>query len=284
MKHLRTSLIHSATAAAFALSLVLGALPVHAASANVSLSAGDLIKLPDDGNRATNVDEAIYYFGADGLRYVFPNSKTYFSWYSGFKGIKVVGLTQLGTIGIGGNVTYHPGFRMIKIDSDPKTYAVDQGGKRRWVKTEAAAIALYGTNWNKKIDDVADAFFSNYPEGADIETASDFNATTAMNDNPTISSNFNLSAPIEVTINTDGSFNPPLITVSVNRTVRFTNNTSGEYRLASDPHPTHDALPGFDSAFIPAGLNYVYKFKKVGTWGYHHHENPAQQGGVIVTQ
>ena len=82
---------------------------------------------------------------------------------------------ELAAIQIGGNVTYKPGVKMIKINSDPKTYAIGEGGALRWVSTESAAIALYGSDWNKKIDDVPDAFFSNYSRGEDIEVASDFN-------------------------------------------------------------------------------------------------------------
>lgn len=268
---------------AFALSLFASALPV-SATTWVTLSAGDLIKLPDDGNTSTNVDTAIYYFGKDGLRYVFPNSKTYFTWYSGFSGIKVVTMEQLGSIGIGGNVTYRPGVKMIKIESDPKVYAISAGGTRRWVATEAVAVASYGSNWNTKIDDVPDAFFSNYPLGDDIESAGDYSASGEMSDNPNISEDKNMSSPVEISINADGSFSPSTATITVGRTVRWTNRGTTGVRVASDPHPAHDALPGFDSAgFIQPDLNYVYKFKAVGTWGFHNHQSPTNQGTITVT-
>ncbi len=275
-------IIQSIATGAFALSMFAPVLPVRAA---VALSAGDLIKLPDDGNASTTVDTAVYYFGADGLRYVFPNSKTYFTWYSGFSNVKVVDMTQLGTIGIGGNVTYRPGAKMIKIESDPKVYAVGRGGERRWVTSEAVAIGLYGSNWNTKIDDVADAFFSNYPEGDPIMAASEFVPADKMAANPNISADKGLAPPVEVTINTDGSFSPTVVSVSVGRTVRWTNNALTGVRVASTPHPAHSDLPGFDSGpAVPPGLNYVYKFKGVGAWGYHNHSNPSMQGTVNVTQ
>lgn len=265
-------------AAAFAFLFSFAAPPVSAA---VTLRAGDLIKPVDDGNSATNADSAVYYFGADGLRYVFPNSKTYFTWYSGFSGVKEVGAEQMGTIGIGGNVTYRPGVRMIKIESSPTVYVIDRGGTRRPIGSEAAARALYGANWNRTIDDVPDAFFSNYIEGSIVEDAGDFTPSAATSNNPDITTDRDLRAPVEVVLGPTG-FTPSSVTVGVGRTMRFTNSLTQTARMASNPHPGHSDLPGFDSAFVPAGLNYVYKFKRAGAFGFHHHENPSHQGTVTV--
>lgn len=129
------------------------------------ISAGDLIKASQP---------AVYYYGADGKRYVFPNEKTYQTWYADFSGVKIVTDAELAAIQIAGNVTYKPGVKMVKIQTDPKVYAVAHGGLLRWIKTEAAAAELYGINWAKKVEDVADAFFINYNVGANIEVASDF--------------------------------------------------------------------------------------------------------------
>lgn len=257
--------------------------PAGASTHWTRLNAGDLIKPPDDGNPATNADTAVYYYGADGLRYVFPNSKTYFTWYSGFNNVKEVDAVQLGSIGLGGNVTYRPGLRMIKIESSPVVYAIDRGGRRRPIDSEAAALALYGNNWNRQIDDVADAFFSNYPEGQPIDDAGDLTPSAATASNPDINTDKDLRAPVEVTMNSDGSLSPASVAVSVGRTVRFRNTTAGTQRIASNPHPAHSGLPGFDSANLAPGLNYVYRFRQAGSFGFHHHENPSHQGSVTVT-
>src|SRR3989339_2273381 len=129
-----------------AIALVFGSFnfihPAEAATtALADLNAGDLIR----GQSLS----AVYYYGADGFRYVFPNDKTYFTWYSNFDSVKWLTDADLGKIQIGGNVTYKPGVKMIKINSDPKTYAIGEGGALRWVSTESAAIALYGSDWNK---------------------------------------------------------------------------------------------------------------------------------------
>lgn len=153
-----------------ALSLAAACLLPGAVSAAMP-SAGDLIKLPDDGNPNTSVDSAVYYYGADGKRYVFPNSQAYFTWYADFNGVKVVSAAEMASISLGGNVVYRPGTRLVKITSDPNVYAVEPGGVLRWIQTEEVALALYGADWNRRIDDIPDAFFFNYTIGDPLAAA-----------------------------------------------------------------------------------------------------------------
>jgi hypothetical protein len=117
---------------------------------------------------------SLYYLGADGKRYVFPNDKTFFSWYSDFSTVSTVSDTELASYSLGGNVTYKPGKKLVKVTTDPKTYAVDNDGTLRWVTTENIAQSLYGTDWAKKVDDVPDEFFINYKIGSPITNISEF--------------------------------------------------------------------------------------------------------------
>ncbi len=144
--------------------------PAHAAA-----KAGDLIKM--------NGLSSVYYLGADGKRYVFPNEETYFSWYSDFSGVTTISQSELESYPLGANVTIRPGTDLVKITTDPKVYAVTPGGKLVYIASEAAAKALYGDNWAKRVVDVPDAFFTNYtttgtsldgtsyPEGSLIKSA-----------------------------------------------------------------------------------------------------------------
>ncbi|MBI5466189.1 MAG: hypothetical protein HY974_02795 [Candidatus Kerfeldbacteria bacterium] len=129
--------------------------------ASAAASAGDLIKMA--GN------PAVYYFDGS-KRFVFPNSTTYFSWYKDFSGVKTVASSELQSYAIGGNVTMRPGTKMVKITTDPKVYAVSTGGTLHAIDSEARALKLYGSNWNKMIVDVPDAFFVNYKTGAAINS------------------------------------------------------------------------------------------------------------------
>lgn len=131
----------------------------------------------------------LYYIGEDGRRYVFPNSQTFFSWSNDFNEVIEIEDDELADYLLGGNVRYRPGVLLVKIQSDPRVYAVGNNGELRWVKTEALAIALYGKNWNKLIDDVPDAFFVNYEVGDDIDEEEDFDPTEEEESSPTPSHN-----------------------------------------------------------------------------------------------
>lgn len=127
-------------------------------------TAGQLIKMA--GN------PAVYYLGSDSKRYVFPNSTTYFTWYADFSGVVTISSSELQSYAIGGNVTMRSGTKLAKITTDPKVYAVEPGGKLRWIETEAIAKTLFGDNWAQRVVDVPDAFFVNYTVGTSINTNS----------------------------------------------------------------------------------------------------------------
>lgn len=134
-------------------------------------------------------NKTLYYYSEDGKRYVFPNEKTYKSWYNDFNNVVEIDDSELGTIPLGGNVRYKPGSFLVKITTDPKVYAVSGNGRLRWVKTEALARALYGDNWNLLIDDVPDAFFVNYVIDEPIDDETEFDPADEEDSIPTIDIN-----------------------------------------------------------------------------------------------
>jgi plastocyanin len=84
---------------------------------------------------------------------------------------------------------------------------------------------------------------------------------------------------------TDTGFAPSPVTVKAGTIVTFVNESNGQMWIASDPHPIHSLLPGFDElASVDRGGTYEYTFTKVGTWTYHNHRNPSTKGTVIVTE
>jgi len=145
-----------------------------------AVASGDLIKASQ---------AAVYYYGEDGKRYVFPNEKTYWTWYSDFSGVITITDAELAAIAIGGNVTYKPGVKMVKITTDPKVYVVDANGMLRPIADEAEAVTLYGADWNTMIDDVPDAFFTNYTVGSaatGFDKAAAEAAATSINDDKSL--------------------------------------------------------------------------------------------------
>ena len=152
-----------------------------------SANAGRLIKLACPANAdVNNPCKAVYYLGSNGKRFVFPNSQTYSTWYTDFSSVETVSAEEMASYMLGGNVTYRPGIKMVKIQTDPKVYAVGANGTLRWLKTEAAATAIYGSSWNTMVDDLSAAFFTDYTVGADIESAAAFDKSAITNAAPNI--------------------------------------------------------------------------------------------------
>lgn len=137
------------------------------------LKDGDLIKIPDDNNASTLSDTAVYYYAKNGKRYVFPNEKVYYTWYPDFSKVQIIPIDQMSLIPIGGNVTYHPGTKMVKFQTDTKTYMVTKGGVLRWAMTEDVARGWFGAAWNQQVDDISEAFYVNYKFGEPVASALD---------------------------------------------------------------------------------------------------------------
>lgn len=108
------------------------------------------------------------YYLKGGKRYVFPNQKTFMTWYANFSNVSTISQSELESYPLGGNVTYRPGVKLVKITTDPKVYAVGSNRTLHSIVSEANAASLWGANWAKMIDDVPDSFFTNYTVGADL--------------------------------------------------------------------------------------------------------------------
>ncbi len=149
-----------------------GLLALPGAASAATIVAGDLVKSPTASD--------VYYYAADGKRYVFPNEKTYKSWYADFSTVKTITGAELAALPLGANVTIRPGTKLVKITTDPKVYAVAPNGTLRWIETEAIAIALYGSNWAQRVVDVPDGYFVNYTVGASVSSAVHPDGTVIM--------------------------------------------------------------------------------------------------------
>jgi len=115
------------------------------------------------------LSDTVYCLRANGTRSVFPNSATYFTWFSDFSGVVTLPNEQLAGYRLSTNVTMKPG-TMIKIQTDPKVYIVsDVSGTIRWINNEEQVIELYGQGWAGFVKDVPDTFFINYKRGVPVE-------------------------------------------------------------------------------------------------------------------
>ena len=131
----------------------------------------------------------LYYVASDGKRYVFPNVKTFSTWFPDFDDVETLTQEELQGLQLGGNVVYRPGVVLVKITTDPKVYAVSSNGRLRWVKTEQIATNLYGSDWNQLVDDIPDSFFTNYVIGEEIDDANEYDPDDEINNCKTIDKN-----------------------------------------------------------------------------------------------
>ncbi len=250
---------------AISLGAIFGISPARALTDLNDIKAGDLIR----GESFS----AVYYMGADGFRYVFPNDKTYFTWYDNFDDVIWISDSDLAKIQIGGNVTYKPDVKMIKITSDPKTYYVGEGGALYWVPSEEVATALYGSDWNTKIDDVPDSFFTNYTITGEEATAY-IRPTSDIYNTYTINDDKNLVAPEEISITSDG-YSPISVNIEAGQTVKFINNDSEKHTASAE-----DLTWG--TGTISPGNSYVQRFDEPGTYTFFDSYDSGNTGAIYV--
>lgn len=263
------TLVSAFTILAAVFATMIGWTPIASAQSYVKpadLKSGDLIR----GQSFSSV----YYFGKDEMRYVFPNDKTYFTWYSNFDNVKWLTDADLATVQIGGNVTYKPGVKMIKINSDPKVYAVGSGGTLHHVTTEAIAIALYGNTWNKMIDDMPDGFFPNYKMSTSIEVAGSFSVTAEKAEATDINTDKKLQTPVVVSMS-DNAYTPSSVSVTAGRAVKFINNGATKHSASSDGGT-------WGTGTVQPGGNFIKYFKTAGSFPFHCTDHSSMTGTIVV--
>ncbi|MDD3284630.1 MAG: hypothetical protein PHZ07_03485 [Patescibacteria group bacterium] len=117
----------------------------------------------------TEDTSTVYFVDTDNIRHSYVNEKIWYSYFDNdFSFVTTITKEELATYTLGKNVPYNAGI-LFKIPTVAKVYLVGSNGTIRWIKTEEKAIELYGTNWNKLVHDLPDAFFGDYTLGEVIE-------------------------------------------------------------------------------------------------------------------
>lgn len=254
-------------AAMLVASLLMPSASALAATDNAAFNPGDLIKSP--------INSAVYYFASNGKRYVFPNEKTYFTWYGDFSKVRTIPARSLSAIAIGGNVTYRPGRKMVKITTDPRVYVVDQGGVLRHVTTVQLAESLYSISWKNQIDDLSDAFFTNYRLGTAIESTRDFSPQDVMTQSTTIAFDKQLSSEIATIAigDSDTNYVPSTMSVKKGTTITWNNVDTMDHTVTGS---------GWASGNIAPGKSYSRTFSSTGSFDYKCTYHSLMQGTINI--
>ena len=81
----------------------------------------------------------------------------------------------------------------------------------------------------------------------------------------------------------NGTYSPNVITIKLNQTITFINQSATDIWPASNIHPTHGIYPEFDPKKpVKQGNSWSFTFTKVGTWRFHDHLQPQITGTIIV--
>lgn len=98
---------------------------------------------------------------------------------------------------------------------------------------------------------------------------------------------------------TKKGFEPESTSVQIGSTVAWVNSSGRPMWVASDPHPAHTDLKGFDQlkiinkrktnpffqkVYAHGDAIYEYTFEKLGSWKYHNHVYPQDRGVIEVIE
>lgn len=128
--------------------------------AHAAFVTGDLVKGPNS--------DAVYYVNGT-TKHVFPDKKTYMTWYANFDAVKKVTVAELDTLTTGAAVSYRPGTKFVTHPNTANVYAVEGGAVLRKITSETCAATVYGSDWAKWVQDVHEVTFGGYTMGADID-------------------------------------------------------------------------------------------------------------------
>lgn len=119
--------------------------PVYALNSNIS--SGDLISVQGHS--------AVYYYGADKKRHVFPTEKEFYSWFTAddFNNVTVISLEDAAKIPLGKSMIMKPG-SLIKEPSRPQVYFVNTSGRLQHVQTPSLARYFFGNLWANFVKDI----------------------------------------------------------------------------------------------------------------------------------
>lgn|GEM_PF-6206687 len=121
----------------------------------------------------------VYYVDPDCFRYTFPLSQVFFTWEDSYEVVATVPDKDVAALVLGGNMPFKPGVVLVKIQSDPKVYAVTENPDSaynpilRWIESEQLATDIYGPAWNQYVVDVPYVFFTDYVIGEPVDEVTD---------------------------------------------------------------------------------------------------------------
>lgn len=122
-----------------------------------------------------NEKDFIYYYAADGKRYVFQDILVFKSWFGDYPQEKIAfeSSEAMSQSPLGGNVFLRPG-SLLQSATLLDTFIVYKNANISPVADLKLLEKFYGTDWKNKVVILPDYYFSQYVMGKPIKSASDF--------------------------------------------------------------------------------------------------------------
>ena len=111
----------------------------------------------------------VYFIDKNNSRHIYLTQTIWGSYFGkDFSRVQIVPVTEMLNYPLGESVPFKSG-NLIKTPSSPKVYKIDVDGTLQWIKDEAVATKLVGTNWAKQVVDIAEIIFGEYKLGKNLE-------------------------------------------------------------------------------------------------------------------
>lgn len=125
-----------------------------------ALKPGDLI-------RGEHYD-TVYVITDDLRRRPFWDAQSFESWGHDWDGVTWVTDATLPCFPLDAPILPKPGTVLVKIQSNPRVYSIDNNDTLRWIPNEQVAEILYGSDWADYIIDIEPTIFGRFQMGVDL--------------------------------------------------------------------------------------------------------------------
>jgi len=119
----------------------------------------------------------IYYIDEDMVRHPFWDANSFFTYADSWNDVVWVTDATLPTMTLGSPMLPKENVVLVKIQSDPKVYAIDSDNTLRWVPSEIIANTLYGTGWADYVIDLEATIFARYSVGENMTGSENINGS-----------------------------------------------------------------------------------------------------------
>ncbi len=114
----------------------------------------------------------VYYIDSSYVRHPLWDTQTFFTWADSWDDITWVTDATLATMPLGKPVLPKSGVVLVKLESDPSVYAVDEDTSGnsilRRVPSEEDARALFGSSWQSYVIDIPPTIFPHFGKGSPL--------------------------------------------------------------------------------------------------------------------